>query len=97
MLSDRELNKTAQRNFVRIFSGDDDSTEDYELTIQQVLSTMNGQLTKSIINKNKNNEGIFLTLLSRKPKQDELVILKDQKAEDIVWALLNSNEFILNH
>jgi hypothetical protein len=97
MLSDRELSKTAQRNFVRIFSGDDDSTEDYELTIQQVLSTMNGQLTKSIINKNKNNEGIFLTLLSRKPKQDELVILKDQKAEDIVWALLNSNEFILNH
>lgn len=97
-LSDRELNKNAQRQFVRIFSGDDDATEDYELTIQQVLSTMNGQLTKSVINKNKGEiNSIFLSLLSRKPKDDELALIKSAKVDDVIWAILNSNEFILNH
>ena len=100
MITTRELNKNAQRGFVRLFSGDDDSTESYELTIQQVLATMNGPMTKGILRATKGDiDNIYLSLLSRLPNDDEKKMISDMgvKPEDVAWALLNTNEFILNN
>lgn len=100
MITTRELNKNAQRGFVRLFSGDDDSTDSYELTIQQVLATMNGNITAGIIKSTKGSiDSIYLSLLSRLPSDSEKKMISDMgvKPEDVAWALLNTNEFILNH
>lgn len=99
-ITTRELNKNAQRGFVRLFNSDDESTESYELTIQQVLSTMNGNMTRGIIKSTKGDlDSIFLSLLARSPTSEERSSITNSniKNEDVAWALLNSAEFILNH
>ena len=100
MITSRDLNKNAQRGFVRLFSGDDEATDSYELTIQQVLATMNGPITKGILRSTKGEvDNIYLALLSRLPSEEEKGAMGEMgvNPEDLAWALLNSAEFILNH
>ena len=50
-------------------------------------------------------EELYLLTLSRKPRREETVRLMEfaahknnkQALRDILWALLNSTEFVLNH
>jgi Protein of unknown function (DUF1549)/Protein of unknown function (DUF1553) len=51
-------------------------------------------------------EELFLGTLSRLPREDEVALFKEHRAEskdrtaaftDVVWALINTREFILNH
>jgi hypothetical protein len=51
-------------------------------------------------------EELFLAALGRSPNPDEVATFKDHRATtsdrmnaftDVVWALLNTREFILNH
>ena len=49
-------------------------------------------------------EGLYLTALSRRPTAEEAQKMRDYVARnsanayaDILWALLNTSEFVLNH
>jgi hypothetical protein len=73
------------------------------------LSAKDGRVAKLIAAKTPDNkliEEIYLAALSRYPSEDEqweatmaLVQTKDRQkeAEDVLWALLNSKEFLFNH
>jgi len=79
--------------------------------MKQAVSSQQAGVLKTVAASNmkfdKKVEHLFLTALSREPTRREqdaaLVILRNSKGveqtalEDIWWAILNSNEFILDH
>jgi Protein of unknown function (DUF1549)/Protein of unknown function (DUF1553) len=78
------------------------------MNAQQINDTAGtvSRLTKAGGGTDKVIEGLFLTALSRKPTEIELTRMKKYVADekepakaygDILWVLLNSSEFLLNH
>ena len=65
------------------------------------------QLAESSLTEDEVIETLYLTTFNRFPNQDELVLMRtafadagvtrQEAIEDIVWALLNSREFVFNH
>ena len=70
-------------------------------------NTTLGNIIRSEMENQAKLEHLFLAALSRKPTQQESTVVLDlvsdpsvddvQVFQDIWWALLNSNEFILDH
>ena len=66
----------------------------------QVLLLINGEITNSlshkdsILMKDPSIENIFLSTLTRLPTLQEKSALRQLSAADIVWAVINSNEFL---
>lgn len=82
------------------------NTNTVEGSVTQVISLMNGQLVDvankkdsylSTLTKGKSEseriEIIFKTILSRKPTIAEKSAFKDCADADVIWALVNTNEF----
>jgi hypothetical protein len=79
------------------------------MTDQRLLDKItSGRLRKLLANKQENEEVVeelFLATLSRVPTADETswamehVKKKDRQSAfvDVVWSLINTREFILNH
>src|SRR5262249_42147283 len=77
--------------------------------VQQKISAPQGrvaQLLKDVDDDEKRIEELFLWTLSRPPVEDErqtcLKYIKDSATpqrghEDVLWSLLNTREFLLNH
>ena len=79
--------------------------------IKKAMSTNSGTFLGKVAAVDKSNsqkiQYLFLAGLSRKPDRDELKVAQElwrarkgnapEALKDIWWALLNSNEFILNH
>ena len=65
------------------------------------------QLAQSSLTEDEVIETLYLTTFTRFPNQDELALMRtafadagvtrQEAIEDIVWALLNSREFVFNH
>jgi hypothetical protein len=114
---------TPRGDFLAKFASQDKRTE-YQKSIPQALSLMNGQVTTEATHVDRSEllaavlnapfletpgkiETLFLATLSRKPTFAEAERMlqyavkdgsEDRKAlADILWALLNSAEFSLNH
>jgi hypothetical protein len=81
-----------------------------EATISQALFFLNGEVTRQAVQaalrrktgKAPDLEELFLAILSRPPsaRESEILLRKGgspQATEDIVWALLNSTEFVTRH
>lgn len=85
----------------------------FRMTDPELLKKMRNSTNRVALllnDKSKTDEAIFeelfLATLSRQPKPEELAIFKEHRASrsdrldaftDVVWALLNTREFILNH
>jgi hypothetical protein len=78
------------------------------MNAQQINDTSGtvGRLLKAGGGTDKVIEGLFLTALSRKPSETELTRMKKYVADetdaakaygDLLWVLLNTSEFLLNH
>jgi len=73
-------------------------------SITQVLTIMNSPIVELLIDKksqiyqnfskDKQKDSLFLSILSRPSKVDERVILSKTQTDDLVWALINSREFL---
>lgn len=73
-------------------------------SITQILTIMNSPLVELLMDKksqiyqnfskNQQKDSIFLSILSRPSKIDEKEILTKTKTDDLVWALINSREFL---
>jgi hypothetical protein len=73
-------------------------------SITQVLTIMNSPILELLIDKksqiyqnfskDKQKDSLFLSILSRPSKVDERVILSKTQTDDLVWALINSREFL---
>jgi Protein of unknown function (DUF1549)/Protein of unknown function (DUF1553) len=85
----------------------------FRMTDNGLLGKMrekNNRMAKLLNDKNKADDAVFeelfLAALSRYPRPDEIEIFKEHRTEtkdraaaftDVVWALINTREFILNH
>jgi hypothetical protein len=111
----------ARGQFRKFFhaEADDDVgvVEDYTHGIPQVLRLMNSpqmndtsavvnRLTKGNAPPEKVIEGLYLTVLSRRPTETEMKRMKAYVGDakdaakgygDVMWVLLNSSEFLFNH
>jgi hypothetical protein len=71
-------------------------------SITQVLTIMNSPIMEILLNKksqifvdaSKNKDNIILSILSRPASIQENGILQKAETNDVVWALINSREFI---
>jgi hypothetical protein len=73
-------------------------------SITQVLTIMNSPITELLMDKksqiyqnfskNQQKDSIFLSILSRPSKIGEKEILTKTQTNDLVWALINSREFL---
>jgi len=73
-------------------------------SITQVLTIMNSPIVELLMDKksqiyqnftrNQQKDSIFLSILSRPSKADERQILTKTQTDDLVWALINSREFL---
>lgn len=73
-------------------------------SITQILTIMNSPIVELLMDKksqiyqnfskNQQKDSIFLSILSRPSKIDEKEILIKTKTDDLVWALINSREFL---
>jgi hypothetical protein len=74
------------------------------------MTNQNNRVAKLLKDKNQTDEQVldelFLATLTRHPRPDEIATFKEHRANtsnrtetftDVVWALLNTREFILNH
>ena len=91
-------NAAERREFVRNTVGeslDEDfsTTWDYRETVQVLMSRLNQRLPVP----SQSVDQLYLKILSRRPSDRERELCRDQRAEDIVFALVNSNEFFFNH
>lgn len=100
------LNKnTFAGQFLKEYGGSDriliDSSND-KGSITQVLTIMNSPIMDLLLDKksqvynasNKSKDELVLSILSRPPSIEENHILKKAETTDVVWALINSREFI---
>lgn len=116
----------ARGTFLTKFADSGPSKTDYQATILQALTLMNGQVTGNattvsrgeilqatidapFLDTPKRIETLFLATLTRRPTSTELAKLQEhieragtpdqqkQALGDVLWALLNSAEFVLNH
>ncbi len=111
---------------------ENDESNHFQGTITQALMMMNGELIDQTISPDSNSltadllkrsgsdldkfEAVCLSILSRKPKPNEIVFFRKMihqlrglnnpverkqrlagQLEDVMWAYLNSSEFIINH
>jgi hypothetical protein len=73
-------------------------------SITQILTIMNSSIVELLMDKksqiyqnftkNQQKDSIFLSILSRPSKVGEKEILIKTKTDDLVWALINSREFL---
>lgn len=73
-------------------------------SITQILTIMNSPIVELLMDKksqiyqnfskNQQKDSIFLSILSRPSKINEKEILTKTKTDDLVWALINSREFL---
>jgi hypothetical protein len=76
----------------------------------QKMQARDNRMNKLLRDKNKTDEQVFeelfLATLGRFPEAHEVATFKEHRAEtkdrsaaftDVIWALLNTREFILNH
>ena len=68
-------------------------------SITQILTIMNSPVTELLLDKksqlnNSKKEHIFLSILSRQANIQENTILQKSETNDVVWALINSREFL---
>jgi len=83
-------------------------TGDEDANITQILTLMNGKITKELMddngyiakklttfNRDKAVDYIFTSYIGRKPSKEEKTVFKKAEFADIVWVLLNSHEFKL--
>jgi len=83
-------------------------TGDEDANITQILTLMNGKITKELMNDNgyiakklttfnrdKAVDYIFTSYIGRKPSKEEKTVFEKAEFADIVWVLLNSHEFKL--
>jgi hypothetical protein len=73
-------------------------------SITQVLTIMNSPVVELLLDKksqiyqnfskSSEKDSIFLSILSRPSKADERQILTKTQTDDLVWALINSREFL---
>jgi len=72
-------------------------------TVTQLLVIMNSPLIKLITDKkssvmqHKNREEIFLTMMGRPATLFEKSNMSNKHPDELVWILLNSNEFLFKH
>ena len=95
---DLKVTAAQRREFIRNTVGeslDEDfsTTWDYRETVQGLMSRLNNRLPVP----SKSIDQLYLKILSRRPNDRERQLCRDQRAEDIVFALVNSNEFFFNH
>jgi hypothetical protein len=109
--------------FLAAFDDPDSQQSDFQPSVQQALTMMNGKFVKeatssarsatvtAVIDGKRGGplarriEELYLAVLSRKPRPNETKRLLEHAAgrdskqalRDVLWALLNSTEFILNH
>jgi hypothetical protein len=93
-----EVNATERREFIRNTVGES-LDEDYSVTwkyretVQGLMSRLNQHLPVP----SQSVDQLYLKILTRRPSDRERQLCQDQRAEDIVFALVNSNEFFFNH
>ena len=107
--------------FLAAFEDPSSQPVDFRASIQQALMMMNGRFIEAatssarsatvtaVIESNRpvahRIEELYLVVLSRKPRPEEIRRLLDyattrdnkEALRDILWSLLNSTEFVLNH
>ncbi|MGI9516656.1 MAG: DUF1553 domain-containing protein, partial [Pirellulaceae bacterium] len=95
-----ELDVTAvdRERFIRATIGDAlqldfNPTWDYRETVQIVMSRLSMQVGSA----DYSVPELYRRVLTREPTPRELELCKDQETDDVVFALIHSNEFFFNH
>ena len=94
----REPNATDRERFIRRTVGtqlDEDfsHTWQYRETVQGLM----GRLNLSLPATSPSIDDLFLRILSRRPSERDHQVCRGKSRQDVVFALVNSNEFFFNH